>query len=85
MSDNKLSCDFECVVCMVISEEPYMLSTCGHSFCKACLLSLSNPSIICPICRKECPNISLIVKNYALIDFIKRNKEPFATKGMLFN
>jgi hypothetical protein len=74
MTDSNILLEFECVICMTISDEPYILSTCGHSFCKSCLFSLSKPTITCPICRQECPSLNSIVKNYALIEIIKKGK-----------
>ena len=78
MNESRIQLEFECVICMTISDEPYILSTCGHSFCKSCLYSLSKPTITCPICRQECPNLNSIVKNYALIEIIKKNKVNYS-------
>ncbi|KAL6077074.1 LON peptidase N-terminal domain and RING finger protein 2 [Balamuthia mandrillaris] len=44
--------DFECVLCMKLYYEPTTTS-CGHTFCKDCLLRALDHTTKCPLCRAE--------------------------------
>ncbi|XP_012887223.1 PREDICTED: E3 ubiquitin-protein ligase TRIM50 [Dipodomys ordii] len=57
----------QCPICLEVFKEPLVLP-CGHSYCKACLLSLSchlASELRCPVCRRAVdgssspPNVSL--------------------------
>ncbi|CAB1326830.1 unnamed protein product [Coregonus sp. 'balchen'] len=57
--------DLSCPVCCDISKDPVLLS-CGHSFCKTCLLEYwkQRECRECPVCRRKCskdwyPDLSL--------------------------
>lgn len=57
----------ECTICFKIFTNPYILTTCGHSFCYDCITQTKklNNKITCPICRNVCPQQN-IIKNYQL-------------------
>jgi Lon protease-like protein len=46
--------DYECMVCHELLVDPVVLS-CGHSFCRACVLSLTKSTCAhkCPVCRRS--------------------------------
>lgn len=43
----------ECPVCLQIPREPYLVSCCGYSFCKACIKQVQSRSGACPTCKEE--------------------------------
>lgn len=67
---NNLSIQLCCSICQDITIQPFVLPSCGHSFCYSCIKHwfAQNPS--CPICRKPIgimkPISNLLLKN--LID-----------------
>ncbi|XP_055964207.1 E3 ubiquitin-protein ligase TRIM50 [Sorex fumeus] len=76
----ELEARLQCPVCLEVFTEPLMLQ-CGHSYCTACLLSLSchaGPELRCPVCRQlvdsdSCPpNISLA----RVIETLRRPRDP---------
>lgn len=98
MSDNSDEYPiFECPVCLETENDPFILPSCGHSFCRACIEKLKRDSnqkrqrgIVCSLCRTKCLNIEEIRKNYALIDLKQRyykkkreklNKEPLSARS----
>ncbi len=54
--------DSVCSICLAEPKEHEVSSTCGHSFCSECILSLyqhNNEQIKCPLCRQ---GISLLFR-----------------------
>jgi hypothetical protein len=54
--------DWNCQICQKSDVHPVVISTCGHSFCRECLLKLKS----CPECRKGY-ELEHLVTNYALV------------------
>ena len=53
----------ECCLCLGRLQDPCTLPTCGHSFCRACLLAINpahNGSVQCPLCRAPYPRKALL-------------------------
>eukprot|EP01112_Ceratiomyxa_fruticulosa_P003011 TRINITY_DN13419_c0_g1_i1.p1 TRINITY_DN13419_c0_g1~~TRINITY_DN13419_c0_g1_i1.p1 ORF type:complete len:526 (-),score=62.68 TRINITY_DN13419_c0_g1_i1:69-1646(-) len=44
--------DLDCVLCMKLLYEP-VTTSCGHSFCRLCLIRALDHSTNCPLCRTE--------------------------------
>ena len=69
---------FECPICFETERDPYILPSCGHSFCKDCIEKVKNDAWLkkkgftCSICRVKCANVHEIKKNYALIELKNR-------------
>ena len=45
--------DFECVLCRCLLHEP-LATSCGHTFCRACLARALTIAPACPMCRAPC-------------------------------
>ncbi|CAE8719558.1 unnamed protein product [Polarella glacialis] len=54
----------DCPVCLQTLCDPQLLTTCGHTFCRACIDSLPHNS--CPICRLRFSSRDGFRPNYAL-------------------
>ncbi|KYK56966.1 hypothetical protein DCS_03972 [Drechmeria coniospora] len=48
----KMRMEMDCEICYSILYEP-MTSTCGHTFCRPCLLRIIDHSGLCPLCRSN--------------------------------
>lgn len=93
MSNNSDECPiFECPVCLETENDPYILPSCGHSFCSGCIERLKKDAnqkrqrgVVCSLCRTKCLNVDEIRKNYALIDlkqrFYKKKRERVGLKS----
>lgn len=52
--------ELECHICVTMMYEP-ITTTCGHTFCKKCLLRSLDHSNRCPLCRSELPGMSYFI------------------------
>ena len=43
----------ECPVCLQILRDPYQVSCCGYSFCRACIERIKTTNKPCPTCKEE--------------------------------
>ena len=41
----------ECSICLLILEEPCLISCCGHKFCRACIEQVQKSKKPCPLCN----------------------------------
>ena len=75
MEETNKTVQFECPICIETDKDPYILPTCGHSFCSECIKKSSGIrfTLICPICRVLCPDTNDIKKNYAFIQLKNRS------------
>ena len=52
-----------CPICLLILREPYQVTCCGKSFCRACIQKIKSKTQPCPTCNKEnftdFPNLGL--------------------------
>jgi len=46
--------EMECHVCYNLMLEP-VTTSCGHSFCRKCLVRILDHARLCPVCRRELP------------------------------
>mmetsp|Transcript_1240 Transcript_1240/g.2024 ORF Transcript_1240/g.2024 Transcript_1240/m.2024 type:complete len:436 (-) Transcript_1240:573-1880(-) len=83
--------EFDCVVCLRLLYDPVTLS-CGHTFCKTCILHASNYSCQCPTCRNSYYfdiqelATSVTVKSIITLFFpeeYKRRREELEEAGIL--
>src|SRR3990167_6026228 len=51
MTEELLSTEFECSLCMKILYQPVTIY-CGHTFCRSCLVRTLDHSTKCPLCRQ---------------------------------
>ncbi|GAA5822469.1 hypothetical protein JCM11251_006349 [Rhodosporidiobolus azoricus] len=51
---NELQAELECQVCVQLLHDP-VTTSCGHSFCRACLARAYDHSDKCPLCRANLP------------------------------
>ena len=42
-----------CPICLLILREPYQVTCCGNSFCRACIQKIKTKSKPCPTCKQE--------------------------------
>ena len=77
--NNSLSRELECPVCLDILDNPKILSSCGHTLCKQCIIIISkenknNKVATCPYCsiKTEYNEIENLNSNYALINIIEQ-------------
>ena len=42
-----------CPICLLILREPYQVTCCGNSFCRACIQKIKTKNKPCPTCNKE--------------------------------
>lgn len=69
VSARKLDLATQCPICLNQYHDCIMNSTCGHSYCRACLGRLMSCGVhICPLCRE---NLKETTHNYALNDVIE--------------
>eukprot|EP01088_Endostelium_zonatum_P014255 TRINITY_DN304_c0_g1_i1.p1 TRINITY_DN304_c0_g1~~TRINITY_DN304_c0_g1_i1.p1 ORF type:complete len:468 (-),score=107.46 TRINITY_DN304_c0_g1_i1:74-1477(-) len=71
--------DFCCAVCTDILYRP-VSTTCGHTFCKACLEEALKHKPHCPICRDTISQlqhfkVNLLIEQILLLNFAKQYKE----------
>ncbi|TID30613.1 hypothetical protein CANINC_000768 [Pichia inconspicua] len=64
---NDIVSQFSCPICQDVPTQPYLLPTCGHTFCYDCIKSWfpCNPS--CPVCR------SIIGENKPILNHMLKN------------
>lgn len=67
-----------CPICMIKYSEPQLLSTCGHTFCKNCILQVRTG--VCPICRTKFQQKD-IRPNYALAEMLRENRRPVGPRA----
>ena len=80
MSKEHYDCPIvECPICFETENDPYILPSCGHSFCLGCITRFKKDAntnkqrgFVCSLCRVKCQNPNDIRKNYALIDLKQR-------------
>eukprot|EP00927_Polykrikos_kofoidii_P041426 TRINITY_DN3531_c0_g1_i1.p1 TRINITY_DN3531_c0_g1~~TRINITY_DN3531_c0_g1_i1.p1 ORF type:complete len:451 (-),score=80.86 TRINITY_DN3531_c0_g1_i1:65-1417(-) len=65
-----------CAVCLSPFRDPIMLTLCGHTFCKACVVQLPAPKT-CPTCRAGPFDMNQARPNYAL-QMLAEDKGEFA-------
>ncbi|XP_071491987.1 uncharacterized protein [Diadema antillarum] len=73
-----VTCNLQCPICINVFVDPRLLS-CSHTYCKDCLMRLSNSQkgrkIICPVCRKvtNVPkgNVDLLQSNQPIKSLIE--------------
>jgi len=58
--------DFECSLCFRLFCKPTTTS-CGHTYCKNCLLSSLKFSSMCPLCRNQLPSTSKFKYNVNIV------------------
>ena len=44
---------YVCLICQMVIREAYLITACGHHFCRSCLDQWLEDNEICPICREE--------------------------------
>ena len=44
--------EIECPVCRSILTDPYLVSCCGHNFCRACIERVKYDNGFCPMCKE---------------------------------
>ncbi len=53
----------ECPICLLVLRDPYQVTCCGKSFCKACIQEIKGRNQRCPTCKekrfKRFPNLGL--------------------------
>ena len=42
-----------CPICLLVLREPYQVTCCGNSFCRACIQKIKTKNKPCPTCNKE--------------------------------
>ena len=42
-----------CPICLLILREPYQVTCCGKSFCRACIHRVKEDSVLCPACKQD--------------------------------
>jgi ribosomal protein L35AE/L33A len=62
---------FECSICLEEFKDPVVIS-CGHTFCKGCLLELKQ--LQCPTCRKNFESVMLLPSNFVVLQWMEENK-----------
>ncbi|CAL4061351.1 unnamed protein product [Meganyctiphanes norvegica] len=69
--------DLTCPICLEILSDPVMLPRCGHSLCRACLLSIKAQPPICPVCRvkHEGPPLHQLPTNYIVAALARQRSE----------
>lgn len=60
MSEIKIIEHLECCICQSTFKDP-VITQCGHTYCKLCLLRWMYKNNTCPLCKTEIP------KNYSFI------------------
>ncbi|XP_032406215.1 nuclear factor 7, ovary-like [Xiphophorus hellerii] len=84
-SDQRLSEDLCCPVCIKVFKDPVVLS-CSHSLCKECLKSWwrEKPARECPVCKRKSPKanppISLVLRN--LCETFLQQKNQRLSEGL---
>ena len=44
---------YECTICLLIFRQPYLVSCCGHNYCKGCVTQIMDAKQACPLCKSE--------------------------------
>ena len=83
--NNSFSRELECPVCLDILDNPRILSSCGHTLCKECILIISkennnNKIVTCPLCsiKTEYNEIDNLKTNYSLINIIEKMNQKIS-------
>ena len=74
-TDDKL---LTCPICKCIFKDPYMLTTCGHTFCFFCIKKAQARDPRCPVCLIEVKNVndpSTLVQNITIDNLISQHKK----------
>lgn len=83
---NNLSIQLCCPICQDVPTQPYLLPTCGHTFCYSCIKHWFQCNPSCPICRsiigETKPILNHSVKNIivALIDDLSQTAKELHLK-----
>jgi len=64
---------FDCAVCFCQLVDPRVIS-CGHTFCKSCLLQLKSNQLFCPLCRTAFPSVDSLPPNWIAIQWMEQIK-----------
>jgi len=67
--------DFECALCYKLFYQP-VTTTCGHTYCKSCILSSLKYSPNCPLCRTklfDSPRDCNYSVNYLLVNILEKH------------
>jgi len=89
MNAEKLASALECTICQQLFLEP-ITTSCGHTFCKTCILRVSDYDNKCPLCRRvilvspDCtPNVVLmeIIQSHLPEQLIQRKQEAEKENG----
>ena len=51
--DSDLPDDYECPVCLLILNDPQMVSCCGRKYCKDCISRIATANQPCPFCKES--------------------------------
>ena len=54
--------EVECHVCYGLLLDP-MTTTCGHTFCRKCVIRVLDHSTMCPVCRRDLPMCLVLRRN----------------------
>jgi Zinc finger, C3HC4 type (RING finger) len=73
----------ECSICLDIFDDPYLIKTCKHIFCKACIYPILGESSKkpCPLCRREFTKMELTPdksKQQIINNVLERCKEELS-------
>ena len=74
VTDDKL---LTCSICKNTFKDPYMLTTCGHTFCFYCIKKAQSRDPRCPICFTEVKDVtdpSILVQNVTIDNLISQHK-----------
>jgi len=68
---------FECSICLEEFKHPVVIS-CGHTFCKGCLLQLKQLS--CPTCRLNFDSVESLPSNFVVLQWMEENNNKNNTE-----
>lgn len=74
-----ITSDYMCAVCLNLISEPHMTS-CGHTFCRACLLKSIETTRMCPKCTFMINNSDNIFPNHIVNQQIQKYKRTLNLK-----
>ena len=75
VTDDKL---LTCPICKNTFKDPYMLTTCGHTFCFYCIKKAQSRDPRCPVCLIEVKNVndaSILVQNITIDNLIQNQQK----------